>query len=160
MDGIIPEKYIPQLMHQMEVAGIQSMFYFSFNERSSRILQIEKDENFIKKMIDKEKAFWDCMQNLEAPELVEKDYIRREDEEWAQLAKEWIEISKIEDRKEQIRKKLIALSGKSNSMGAGIKLSKIPRKGNVDYKVIPELIGIDLERYRKGTIETYRIGVY
>lgn len=159
MDGVIPEKYVPQLQHQMEVAGLQSMFYFSFNEKSYKVLEIEKDEKYFKKLLEKEKDFWDCMQNLEAPELIEKDFIKRDDEEWAQLAKEWIEISKIEDRKDQIRKKLIDLSGRSNSMGGGIKLSKIPRKGLVDYKSIPEIRGLDLEKYRKPNIETYRIGI-
>lgn len=159
MDGIIPEKYIPQLEHQMEVAGINSMFYFSFTERSCKILQIEKDENIISMILLEERIFWECMQNLEAPELIDRDYIKREDEEWVQLAKEWIQLSKIEDRKDEIRKRLIDLSGKSNSMGAGIKLSKIPRKGTVDYKSIPELNGLNLEKYRKPTIETYRIGV-
>lgn len=160
MDGVIPEKYVPQLQHQMEVAGLESMYYFSYSENSQKILEIEKDGKFIEKMIKKEKEFWDCIQNLEAPDLTDKDYIKREDEEWMQLAKEWIEIMKIEDRKEQIKKRLLDISGKSNTMGGGIKLSKIPRKGNVDYKSIPELNGIDLERYRKGTIETFRIGLY
>lgn len=159
MDGIIPEKYIPQLQHQMEVAGISGMFYFSYNERSCKILEINRDDIYIKGMIEKERDFWDCMQNLEAPELIDRDYIKREDEEWMQLATEWLEISKIEERKEQVRKRLIQISGKMNSMGAGIKLSKIPRKGTVDYKLIPELNGLDLEKYRKPTIETFRIGV-
>lgn len=159
MDGVIPEKYVPQLQHQMEVAGVQSMFYFSYSERSHKIIEINKDNRYIKDMIEKEKSFWNCMQNLEAPELIDRDYIKREDEEWIKLAQEWIELSKLEERKEEIRKKILDISGKSNTMGGGIRLSKIPRKGNVDYKSIPELQNIDLERYRKSTIETYRIGI-
>lgn len=159
MDGVVPEKYMPQLQHQMEVAGLDSMFYFSFTEKSYKILEIERNDIYIKDMIGKEKIFWECIQNLEAPELIDRDYIKREDEEWIQLSKEWIEICKIEKRKEEIRKRLIDISGQSNTMGGGIKLSKIPRKGNIDYKSVPELIGVDLEKYRKETIETYRIGV-
>lgn len=160
MDGVIPEKYIPQLQHQMEVAGIQSMFYFSYSEKSHKILEIEKDNEYTLHLITEEKAFWDCMENLQAPELVDRDYIKREDKEWLQLSKEWIELSKIEERKEEIRKRLIDMCGQCNTMGGGIKLSKIPRKGNIDYKSIPELMGVDLEKYRKGTIETYRIGIF
>lgn len=160
MDGLIPDKYIPQLQHQMEVAGINSMFYFSYSENSCRILEIEKDDKYVQKLLKKEKDFWDCMQNLEAPDLIDRDYIKRDDEEWNQLAKEWIEISKIEDRKEEIRTRLIAISGRLNTMGGGIKLSKIPRKGTIDYRSIPEIKNIDLEKYRKNNIETYRIGIY
>ncbi len=161
MDGVIPPKYTYQLQQQMEVDEIiDSAFYLSYkSEESYKILQIEKDESLINNLIPKEKAFFECMQNLEAPELIDRDYIKREDEEWTQLAKEWIELSKVEDRKEQVRKRLLEISGKMNSMGAGIKLSKIPRKGSVDYKSIPELNGLDLEKYRKPSIETFRIGV-
>jgi len=159
MDGVIPEKYVPQLQHQMEIAGLESMFYFSYSEKSYKILEIERNDTYIKDMIQKEKKFWDCMQNLEAPELIDRDYIKRNDEEWNQLAKEWIELSNLEDKKEKVRKRLLEISGNSNSMGAGIRLSKFMRKGNVDYKAIPNLKDIDLEKYRKGTIEAYRIGV-
>ena len=159
MDGVIPEKYIPQLQHQMEIAEINSMFYFSYTEKSCKILEINKDNSFIKDMLKKEKEFWDCMQNWKEPELIERDYIKIVSEEWDNLAKELIEISKIEDRKEEIRKRLIEISEKKNSMGAGIKLSKILRKGTLDYKAIPELMEVNLEKYRKATIETYRIGI-
>lgn len=159
MNGIIPEKYIPQLQHQMEVAGLDSMFYFSYNDRSYKILEIEKDTDYFQKLYQKEKAFWECMQNLEEPELIDRDYVKRGDEEWENLAQELKTILKIEDRKEEIRKRLIALSGGLNSMGGGIKLSKVRRKGTVDYKSIPELSGVNLEKYRKSSIETYRIGV-
>lgn len=159
MDGVIPEKYIPQLQHQMEIAQVECMFYFSYSERSHKILEINRDNKYIKDMIQKEKSFWECMQNLEAPELIDRDYIKRDDEEWLMLAKEWIELSKLEKRKEEVRMRLLDISGKCNTMGGGIKFSKIPRKGNIDYKAIPELLTVDLEKYRKSTIETFRIGV-
>lgn len=160
MDGIVPEKYYPQLQQQAKVSETDSVFYLSWkNEKSYKILEIERNDRYIKDMIQKEEAFWECMQNLEAPDLIDRDYIKRDDDEWTNLAREWIELSKIEDRKDQVRKRLIDLSQKKNSMGAGIRLSKIPKKGNIDYKSIPILNGIDLEPYRKGTIETFRIGI-
>jgi putative phage-type endonuclease len=159
MDGVVPEKYMPQLQHQLEISGLQSMFYFSYTEKTYKILEIERNDTYIKDMIREEQKFWDCMQNLEAPDLIDRDYIQRNDEEWNQLAKEWIELSNLEEKKEKVRKRLLEISGNSNSMGAGIRLSKFMRKGNVDYKAIPNLIGVDLDKYRKGTIETYRIGV-
>lgn len=159
MDGIITEKYVPQLQHQMEVADIDSMFYFSYSERSYKIIEINRDHKYIKDIIEKEKAFWDCMQNLEAPDLIDRDYIKMENPEWDELEKEWMYLSQFENRKEQVRKRLIEIAQNKNARGNYIKLSKVMRKGNVDYKSVPALTGIDLEKYRKGTIETYRIGV-
>lgn len=162
MDGVIPPKYVHQLQQQLEVDELAEVaFYFSYkNDESYKILQVERNGKIINEVIEKEKVFWDCMQNLEAPELIDRDYIKREDEEWMQLALEWMELSKLEEKKEKVRKRLIEISGKSNSMGGGIRLSKIPRKGTVDYKSIPELNGLNLEKYRKPSIETFRIGMY
>lgn len=162
MDGIVPPKYEDQLQQQLEVnKTAECVFYFSYKtDGSYKMLQIERDPKRIEEIKKEEKTFWDCMQNLESPDLIDRDYRQIDDEEWKQLAQEWKGICELEERKEQIRKRLIAISGQSNSMGAGIKLSKINRKGSIDYKLIPELKTVNLEKYRKGMIETYRIGIY
>ena len=45
-------------------------------------------------------------------------------------------------------------SGKSSLKGFGATISQVTRQGNVDYKKIPELKGVDLDKYR-GKSTTY-----
>ena len=66
-------------------------------------------------------------------------------------------IKELEKEEEEVRKQLIFLSGESNTKGAGISLCQIQRKGNVDYSKIPELRGVDVEKYRKPAINSWRI---
>ncbi len=158
---IIPEYYQCQMQHQMSVLGIDFMFYFVFFDGNGKILEIKRDECFITRMISEEESFWNRLQNLESPDLTDKDYILREDFEWKDAANNWkkmrSELKNLEEEEKKLRQRLIDLSGNSNSMGQGIKLSKVLRKGFVDYQKIPELNGVNLDLYRNPNIETFRI---
>ena len=162
MDGVIPSKYYPQLQHQLAVTGLDKGFYFSYDGNSSVVLTIVKDSKYMSTMISREQEFWRCLTELEAPDLTDKDYVDRQDDIWNQTASKWLTVQhrleKLKNEEDELRKMLICMSGKSNSKGAGIKLSRIVRRGSIDYKVIPELENVDLEKYRKEAIETWRIG--
>ena len=56
-----------------------------------------------------------------------------------------------------MRKELVRLSLGQNSRGGGVKLTKYYRKGAVEFSKIPELEKVDLEKYRKPMVESYRI---
>lgn len=66
--GIIPKKYYPQLQHQIHVAGLDFSFYYSFDGMKGVILEVKRDQEFIEKMLEKEKEFWHCLQTLTQPE--------------------------------------------------------------------------------------------
>lgn len=161
LSGNIPEKYFPQLQHQMAICELDKAYYFSYSDNSSKVIVVNRDESYIKNMICKEVEFYDCVQNLTAPRMIERDFIQKEDDIWIETAAKWKQIknqmTQLEKEEEDLRNSLICMSGKSNCKGGGIKLSKIVRKGSIDYKAIPELKEIDLEKYRKTPIEMYRL---
>lgn len=161
LNGEVPEKYIPQLQHQMEVCGLEWIFYFSFDGENGKILEVKRDQNYIDKMLIKEKEFWDCVLNFEPPEFTSKDYVTRNDNEWRLYAEQYRisdqTIKASQQIKDRAKDNLIRLSGKSSCQGAGLKLCHIVRKGNIPYKDIPEIQKMDLEKYRKPATETWRI---
>ncbi len=73
--GQIPDKYIPQLNHQMYVCDLDEIYYFSYGKTSFKMLKYKRNENEINKQILIEKRFWDGLQNLEPPDMTEKDLI-------------------------------------------------------------------------------------
>ncbi len=163
LNGCVPEKYIPQLQHQMVVCKLEMIFYFSYNEESSKIIEVKRDDDYINSLIKKDAEFWDCWQNLEQPRLTERDYKERKDYEWRMHALAWMDtqcqLKSLQEKEETHRKALILLSEEENSRGSGIVLSKHSRRGQVDYKEIPELLGVDLEKHRKKPVEYWRIGI-
>src|SRR6185503_3402644 len=90
MKGEIPEYYIPQLQHQMYVAELESIYYFSYmSENNHKIIECMRDDSYIEKMIEKELKFWDCIQNMVEPEMTDKDFEIKSDLSWVILSNEW-----------------------------------------------------------------------
>jgi putative phage-type endonuclease len=157
--GHVPEKYFPQLQHQIEVCELDYAYYFSFDGGKGVVVKVFRDEKYIKEMIAAEEKFFACVQNFDAPPLTNRDYQIQNMSEWASLAMRWKELESLDQEKEEIRKQLIALCNGQSSMGDGIKVAKCLRKGNVDYSKIPELQGLDLDVYRKKSSEYWRVMV-
>ncbi len=161
VSGKVPDHYYPQLQHQMWICGLDQMYYFSFDGADGVLVNVERDYLYCGKMIDEEMKFYDCLVNNIPPEPSEGDYIERSDDLWSQCAMKWRMINQniknLEKEEEELRKQLIFLSGESNTKGAGISLCQVQRKGNVEYSKIPELKNVDLDKYRKGSISSWRI---
>ncbi len=162
LKGEVPEKYYPQLQHQMEVTGLSEIYYYSYKQNSTALIKVKRDNAYIeKKLIPRIKDFYDCMMFFTPPKQDEKDFAERNDNDWAKLSLAYQDIKArldyYEEQEKILKEQLILLANESNTKGAGIKLSKVIRKGNVDYAKIPELNGVDLEVYRKEPIQSWRI---
>jgi putative phage-type endonuclease len=156
----VPPKYIPQLQHQMEVMGLDEMFYLSYQPESTYCFKVYRDQKFIDNMIEKEYEFYECVQKLTAP-FSENDHKRISNEEWIHASSQHTlsrdRRKRFEEEEEFWKNQLIQLSGQSNAMGNGIKLSKTVRKGSIDYSKIPELAQVDLEKYRGKSVEFWSV---
>ncbi len=161
VSGSVPDHYLPQLQHQMYVCDLDKIFYFSFDGFDGVTVEVSRDDEYINRMIEEEKKFYDCLVNKTPPEPSENDYVYREDHEWEECALMWQSVSKsikrLQEKEEQLREKLVLLSGGSNAMGAGISLCQVRRKGSIDYSKIPELKNVNLETYRKQDSSYWRL---
>lgn len=159
--GKVPEKYYPQLQHQLEVAGLDMVYYFSYRPESYALIEVKRDQDYIDKMVEKELAFWTGLQQDSPPSLIDRDYEEKDDIYWDLSANAYLESVKMrkfyESQEETYKQKLIEMSGQRNCKGCGVRLTKYKRVGAINYGAIPELIGVDLEAYRKPGTETYRI---
>jgi hypothetical protein len=159
--GEIPEYYVSQVQHQIEVVKPKQAFYFCFNGTSGIVIEVKPNKSYIDELLQKEAEFYKCMIDLSPPEATLKDYQQRTDEEWLECAEKYKSakkcLSRCEEEVEGCRRRLIELSGGSNSMGGGISLSKGLRKGSIPYASIPEVKALDLEKYRKSPTEYWRV---
>lgn len=159
--GKIPEKYIPQLQHQLAVTGLKLAYYFSFDGSEGVIVEVERDNDYIERMIDLEKAFWECVESCSPPPLKDRDFVNRQDGDWIEASQKWLEAQKrlgeLENEEKSLRELLIRMAGSQSCKGGGVRLTRSMRKGVVQYAQIPELQDIDLEKYRKGPSEIWRL---
>lgn len=91
-----------------------------------------------------------------AADLEEYQSITREDDDWHAAAQDYLslneQIKALTEQQNDVRLRLEEMadnSGAKKITGCGIVIQRVTRKGNVDYKKIPELQGVDLESYRK-----------
>lgn len=159
--GEIPEAYLCQIQHQVEVVKPKEAFYFCFNGTNGIVIEVKPNKAYIDELLKKEAEFYRCMIDLSPPEATLKDYVKREDEEWLEYAEKYKSAKSLESRykkeAEDCREKLIQLSGGSSSMGGGISLSKGLRKGIIPYATIPEVKALDLEKHRQLPTQYWRV---
>ncbi len=65
--GKIPPYYFSQLQHQMMISGLKEIDYFSYSEEDFFLIKVDRDEEFIQKMIEKEVEFWNNVINFIPP---------------------------------------------------------------------------------------------
>lgn len=154
----IPRKYFPQLQHQMACCGLSQIDYCSYSEKEDEIavVTVARDEEYIEWLIGEESKFWDLVQNLQEPELCNRDY-RERDQRWQEVAMELHTCKEYAKKAKELEKELKELSdGVSSRSGPyRYKVSSIP--GRIDYSAIPELSGVDLELYRKPSTQRWTL---
>ena len=67
------------------------------------------------------------------------------------------QIDNASARKKEIMAELVSMSKERDAIIHGRKLTKVIRKGSVQYKKIPELQGFDLEQYRGKPTEFWKL---
>jgi len=165
--GLVPEKYIPQLQHQLAVGlalyNIEMLHYFSYRNGDFKLVEVSPDKEMIERIIEEEGNFINYVRNFTAPPLGSKDVTTQEGAEWNELAKQFIsvnervkekkqELKTLQEEESKVKEALIECSGGVSAIGGGVKLLKSVCKGTIDYKSIPELKVMDLEPYRKEPI--------
>ena len=68
-------------------------------------------------------------------------------------------LDELSDEERELRNRLLGLCDSRRAFGAGVELIRTSRKGAVNYGAIPELEGVDLDRYRKEPVEVVKINI-
>lgn len=165
LEGKIPEKYIPQVAHHFLVTGAKNGWYFSYFHGSQALIYVNREiikQSYYDKLMEKEREFYDCIQNLTSPELTDRDYVDMEnDSAFKAAVLEWKSIKTVSEKyaeaEKEYRDKLIKLCQNKSCVGYGVKVTKSVRRGNIDYNSIPELKLINIDAYRREPSEAWRI---
>jgi hypothetical protein len=99
----------------------------------------------------------------QAPPLIEGDTLTRQDPEWEGAACDYIALKRLADETAEkvdvAKRRLLSLTNHARVEGAGVSVTRFWKAGNVDYKRVPQLEGVDLESYRGQGREETRITI-
>lgn len=154
-DGL-PDFHMMQMQHQLLSTDntAEMGFYLSWNKGNKTVKEVYPNKEWLAEYLSKAREFWKMVIFNESPPMSNKDYRDMNAEKsWISYANEYRkvceQIKTLEEIKEICRKQLIYLCGDDSCFGSGIKVLKKSAKGRIDYDSIPELTGIDVEKYRK-----------
>lgn len=178
VEGRVPEKYMPQLQHQMHVLGLEKIWYYSvpFSESNGDpvLMEVARDQVMIDELLKREDEFIACMENFQPPVETSRDVsVMDENRVWQKTALELRDLRlKKSDLQKQVeeldilektmQKLLIEATGGRSGVGCGLRLTRIFTRGAIEYKAIPEVKEIpedELEKYRKPPRDSWRLTV-
>jgi len=162
-DGRIPGHYAAQVQHQLLVAGAKTAHLWVFTDGEGILLTIRRDEELMAVI----RTAWDDFQQYldtdTPPPLTDADSAQRDDPAWTGAALAYLEAKTQADAAdttlEAARKALVALSQHPREVGGGVSVVRLWKPGNVDYKRVPELRGVSLDRYRGEGRQEVRVSV-
>lgn len=169
--GTVPAKYYPQIQHQLMVSGARVCFYLSYlydkNEREVGVDNIiihpvELNPDYVMGLLGEELKFWELIQKRTPPPVTDRDYKKvRIDhdltEKW-KAAKAAVDL--YTEELEKVRAEILLAADMKNHprlIANDIRFTKITRSGSVDYSKIEILKGLDLNKYRKNPVVSWRI---
>lgn len=162
-EGTVPAYYAAQIQHQMMVSGAAEAHLWVYAEGEGLLLTLRRDEAAMEVIRGAWDTFAAYLDSDTPPPLTEADTVFREDGPWAEAAKAFAEAKQIADQAtvalDAARQRLLDLTQSPRESGSGVSVVRMWKSGAVDYKRIPELAGVDLERYRGKGREEVRVTV-
>jgi putative phage-type endonuclease len=160
--GRVPAHYYAQVQHQLEVSGAEELHYWSFDGSGGTLVRVHHDREYVARLLETETAFW--LRVLEQRWPDEGDELNRgNDQPWRIAASRYraarLKLDRAALEEQYARDELQKLATAGRTYGCGTEVLRGLRRGAIDYSRIPELRGVDLERYRKKPVEVVRINL-
>lgn len=160
--GAIPEYHWWQMQHQLLVTGARMCHYISgpytdnpddIDPSDLVIITVDPIRPDMDALLEREGEFVEFLANDEPPPLMERDGVQMKSASWKRNAAEYLryekQIARLKNRQSLCKERLKQLSGEHPvARGYGVCVKNTLRKGNVNYKAVPELKGVDLDQYR------------
>lgn len=159
---IVPAIHFPQIQHQYFVSEVKDIYYVSCWKDEKLFFHVSREDEYIEGLIKKERDFYQRVLDKNPPPLCQKDipevlYDSELNNYW-NFYKDAVQMRLDGEKMESYyRDLIIEKMGHRNAKCEVFSVSKIERRGNVDYSIIPELKGVNLEKYRKSSTWQYRI---
>lgn len=174
--GEVHEQYVWQLEHQLLVTGAKKVHFFCVQLDSKNFdasitdhahVVYESDPKKREELFAKAKEFWALIEKKELPPLTERDVLERTDEEAVLRFKKLKEVlklmekmnedyEKVEEQAEKFKQEIIAHMRHSKETAAGVSITKIVKKGSVDWKKV-EASGVKLEDFEREPVTYYQV---
>ena len=159
--GEVPEHYLVQVQHQLMVSGAALAHFWVYDGQQGLLHEIRRDDLMIRRIQNAWDAFEVYLAGDTPPPLTDADTVVRDDPAWLAAAEAYrtakTAVEAATERLEAAKLALVALACHAKESGAGVSVTRFWKAGNVDYKKVPALRGVDLDAYRGKGREEVRV---
>lgn len=154
--------YYAQMQVEMACAGRHWVDFYQWAKAGDCIERVDFDHEWWAENLPKLRAFYDWyLSEMDNPAHLEDAIYEVNTMGAKSLLDEYdalkTTIDDAEARKKEVMAELVKIAKERDAILWGRKLTKVERKGNVQYAKIPELKGLDLEPYRGAAVEFWKL---
>lgn len=158
--------YLAQVDLCIECCARDWWDFFQWTPHATSLERREKDPKWLPSVIDELAAFHREFQDIvkskkKSAPFLETKFEERTDDEFQAVAREFAGLSSqmetLSAEREEVRQRLIELSGGKACQGFGVSVTPVTSQGRVNYSKIPQLKEIDLTPFRGKPTTTYRV---
>jgi putative phage-type endonuclease len=159
--GWVPDHYAAQIQHQMMVSGASLAHLWVFDGTQGLLRPVERIDAATQRIHEVWEIFQGYIDSDTPPPLTDADTALREDTAWSSAAQAFVQAKQAAEAADaalaQARDALVGLAGHPREQGAGVTVTRYWKAGNVDYKKVPALAGVDLNGFRGKGREEVRV---
>lgn len=157
--GEIPAHYRWQLEHQLLVSKAERGHLYVYDGTEGILLEVTPNKERWPAIHEAWNGFMRCIETDTPPALTDRDKVIRKDADWQKAAESYVRLKSeadvLAERLDAAKEALMALAEHPSVAGFGVSVTRFWKAGSVEYKRVPELTGVDLDKYRqKGRLES------
>lgn len=149
--GILKPHHEYQVQAQLLATGFDKCIYFAMDpDGEAAVMDIGPNPELQARLKAGIATFWDNLRAGILPEPCDRDILQVNDPQLSMLADLDGQIAALKKQYDALEEIVLKnYADKPRVQGNGVSITQAFRKGNVDYSKIPQLKGVDLDRFRK-----------
>lgn len=143
--------YYAQIQIELFCTNRNKCYFYQWSQHKTSLEIVDFNKYWIEENLPKLKSFYDdYLREIKSPDKHLADLVQTKEaqelvDEYNQYKQD---MAQAKEFMEDAKKRLIALADGKKTNISGLLVYECERQGNVNYKKIPELEGVDLDRYR------------
>ncbi len=162
INGCVPAKYKAQLNHQMDLVGVDSMHYCSFDGKDGVVFEVHRDEYYCVTLFSEELSFLASVLNFKPPMADDKDWEISYDLDLIKTAREYeetaITIAELTEKLDRLKSDLVGACIHTKTQIGNLKIQKVNGRTTTDYSRYIKDHNIEIpESYKKKSESSWRV---
>ena len=143
--------YYAQNQIELLCTNKKKCYFYQWSHQVTMLEVVDFNNHWIEENIPKLKSFYDdYLKEIKSPDKHLADLVQTKEaqalvDEYNQYKQD---MAQAKEFMEDAKRRLIKLADGKKTNISGVLVYECERKGNVDYKKVPELDGVDLDQYR------------